>query len=49
MKLNRFLWTALTVLFMLAAGCSLFQRGEQSSPHKLTEAYLEAFRNGDFE
>ncbi|HOL17745.1 MAG TPA: hypothetical protein PLY40_05615 [Bacillota bacterium] len=49
MKLSRFLGAALAVLLALAAGCSLIQRGEQSSPHKLIEAYLEAFRNGDFE
>jgi hypothetical protein len=39
----------LALLFVITAGCSFLQRGEQSSPLKLVEAYMEAFRIGDFE
>jgi hypothetical protein len=45
-----FLLLLLLVLFMLAApGCGFLQRGAQSSPRKLVEAYMDAFQAGDFE
>ena len=31
------------------AGCSVFERGEQSSPQRLAEAYLNAFRDRQFD
>jgi hypothetical protein len=30
-------------------GCSLFKRSPQSAPQRLAEAYLEAFKSGDFD
>lgn len=36
-------------LLLIACGCSVLERGPQSSPEKLMEAYLEALRNDDFE
>ncbi len=37
------------VLFLIICSCSLLERGPQSSPEKLMEAYLEAFKKNDFE
>lgn len=36
------------LLFILCS-CSFLERGPQSSPEKLMEAYLEAFQKNDFE
>ena len=39
---------AVFCIFLLC-GCTLFDRGVQSSPQRLAEAYLEAFKNGDYD
>ncbi len=49
MRIRGFLAAALVLVLIITAGCSIIQRGEQSSPQKLVEAYMEAFKNGDFE
>lgn len=50
MRLKVAFFTAAFLLpAMVVLGCHLFQRGEQSTPKKLVEAYLEAFRSGDLE
>lgn len=49
MKIKMFWITGLVMLLLVTAGCSIVQRGEQSSPQKLVETYLEAFQSGDFE
>lgn len=36
-------------LILIICGCSILERGPQSSPEKLMETYLEAFKNDDFE
>lgn len=45
--------TVLMIVIMSAAlqtpGCSLFDAGDQSSPEKVVEAYLEALKAGDLE
>jgi len=49
MKTVRFILLWLLFFLPLGTGCFVFERGEQSSPKKLVEAYMEAFRGGDFE
>lgn len=39
----------LPVIVLSTGGCSLLQRGEQSSPQRVVQAYLEAFSINDFE
>jgi hypothetical protein len=44
----------LAVLMLLlppfgAAGCTLLQKGPQSSPEKVAAVYLDAFKSGDFD
>jgi hypothetical protein len=39
----------LLVVPAAAGGCAVAPKGPQSSPQKLVEAYLEAFKNGDFD
>ncbi|NLY39991.1 MAG: DUF4878 domain-containing protein [Firmicutes bacterium] len=36
-------------VLLLVHGCSLFKRSPQSAPQRLAEAYLEAFKSGDFD
>lgn len=50
MKISPAVLFVLIIISMAAfPGCSLFARGEQSSPERVVEAYLEAFKAGDFE
>lgn len=51
LKVVSFILAILTLLLPLpaAAGCSVLERGEQSSPQRLAEAYLNAFRDRNFD
>ncbi|MEW5785924.1 MAG: hypothetical protein AB1767_12770 [Bacillota bacterium] len=51
MSLKSTVRTTIAVLLclLLISGCSLLDRGVQSSPQRLAEAYLEAFKNSDYD
>lgn len=45
----RFTSIFLFICFCITAGCTLLHRGDQATPEKLVSAYLEAFKEGDFD